>query len=901
LIVHPLQEAAAHSCSNGETPPGLRDEFCRQIVEYFPEAILLLRDGVLAFANTAAVKLLGEPESGILGRNITDFLLPNRALSSPPSDADAVQRWEDRLVRADGSVVDVGVIRTELTDGGAPAVQLIVRDITSRKQVEAALENSERTLSEAQRLTSIGSWECELPADRETGGLKSRWSDQVYRILGIEPGSTEPSYKRFYESVHPEDRDRVREVMSTAIEANEPYSVDHRVLRPDGTEAYVHQEAHVIRDEAGRPLKMIGVIQDITERKYVEEALRESQGKWRALAENAPDTIMTIDRDGTILFINRPGSQQRRDIFIGATVFDFMAPEFRESTKRLLESVFESGTPVSFEYARHGTDDVTHWYASRMGPIRSEQNIVAVALISSDITKRKADEADLLAWKNRYEAVIQASGQIIYDWDPIRNHVTFGGSVENTLGYRADEMPHTIESWGELVHPEDREEFLLRSGRLSSESADFHQEYRIRKMNGDYVVVKDDGYVTSDSAGNVQQVLGFVADISQQRTLETQLRHSQKMEAFGRLAGGVAHDFNNLLTVIAGYNDIVLHDLGANDPRRECVEEIGKAADRASALTAQLLAFSRQQVLQPRLLDLNSVLSDTGKMLRRLIGEDIHLIIQPTENLGYVKADLGQLENVLVNLAVNARDAMPEGGTLTIGTARTVVGADHPEVARGLAPGEYIRLSVSDTGVGMSESVKDRIFEPFFTTKAVGHGTGLGLATCYGIVKQSEGHIVVESQIGRGATFHIYLPRVEDTPEEISARAEMSSMAGGTETILVVEDEPAVRRLAVSILKGLGYTVLEAANGEEAFMIMQTPEGQNLDLVVTDIVMPEMGGKDLAYWIRSSHPNAKILFTSGYPDHALDDHSDFGGDTEFMPKPYSPKQFASRVRGMLDA
>ena len=298
--------------------------------------------------------------------------------------------------------------------------------------------------------------------------------------------------------------------------------------------------------------------------------------------------------------------------------------------------------------------------------------------------------------------------------------------------------------------------------------------------------------------------------------------------------------------------------------------------------------------------EISSVLSDVSKMLRRLIGEDIKLVTIPAAERSSVKADLGQLENVLVNLAVNARDAMPGGGTLTIKTANVTLDGDDPEIAEGLAPGEHVLITVSDTGTGMTPEVKAQIFEPFFTTKAIGRGTGLGLATCYGIVKQSGGHISVDSEVGGGTTFKIHLPRVDESREESVAVGDMNSLRGGTETILVVEDEPMVRKLAVSILSGLGYRVLEACNGQDAFRVAQSNDGAALDLVITDVVMPQMGGNDLAFWIRATYPKAKILFTSGYPNHALDNTEALGPNTEFLPKPFAPKKLAEQVRELLD-
>ena len=372
------------------------------------------------------------------------------------------------------------------------------------------------------------------------------------------------------------------------------------------------------------------------------------------------------------------------------------------------------------------------------------------------------------------------------------------------------------------------------------------------------------------------------------------------MEAFGRLAGGVAHDFNNLLTVITGYTDIVLDGLTAEDPRHEYLQQVARASERAASLTSQLLAFSRQQVLQPRVLDLNAILDETGKMLRRIIGEDVALEIRAGEEIGFIKADQSQIENVLVNMAANARDAMPGGGTLTLRTFNIQTIPHDAQLMTELEPGEYVALAISDTGLGMSEETKHRIFEPFFTTKEIGRGTGLGLATCYGIIAQSGGAITVESELGHGTTFTILLPLCEEGQEESAPFFEHKTIPGGKETLLVVEDEPGVRTLALSVLGGLGYRLLEAPDGAQALEIVEGLNSDKLDLVITDVVMPKMSGTDLAFWIHALRPDTRFLFISGYPNHQLDALDSLKSRHDFLRKPFSPKELAHKVRAMLD-
>jgi signal transduction histidine kinase len=398
----------------------------------------------------------------------------------------------------------------------------------------------------------------------------------------------------------------------------------------------------------------------------------------------------------------------------------------------------------------------------------------------------------------------------------------------------------------------------------------------------------------------VRRAMQDVEERAGRKKLEAQLIEAQKMEVIGQLAAGVAHDFNNIIAIIMGYGDLIRAGLGPESPLRKYTDEIRHASERAAALTRQLLIFSRKQKVLPVVLDLNYILQDLNKMLRRLVDEHITLTMVPAKETGRIKADAGYIGQVLMNLVVNARDAMPNGGQLSINTQNVTLDENAARAHAGMIPGEYVLLSISDTGTGMTEEVKKHLFEAFFTTKPAGKGTGLGLATCQTIVRQCGGHISVDSELGRGSTFKIYFPLVKG-PVDIAARpVSTGPLPRGTETLLIVEDEPLVRHLASGVLAAQGYEVLSATNGQDALHVARDHKGPPIRLVVTDVIMPVMGGKVMAEWLKATYPGLKILFTSGYTDDASAHHGVLEKGMEFLAKPYSPATLARKVRSMLD-
>jgi two-component system cell cycle sensor histidine kinase/response regulator CckA len=498
----------------------------------------------------------------------------------------------------------------------------------------------------------------------------------------------------------------------------------------------------------------------------------------------------------------------------------------------------------------------------------------------------------VLEQEKLFRLITENAGDMIAVIDSRGERLYSSPSYEKVLGYSSHEL---LGSALDQVHPEDRPLVEEAANEARQTGLGRRIEYRMRHKDGTWRYLESTASAIRDDDKVVEKLVVVNRDISARRRLEEQFRQAQKMEAVGRLSGGIAHDFNNLLAVIIGYAEILEDRVPMAD--REAVEEILKAGHRAASLTGQLLAFSRQQVLEPRVLDLNHSVSDTEKMLRRLVGEDISFVTRLEPQLGAVKADPGQIGQILMNLVVNARDAMPDGGQLLIETANVVM--DEAFVRRYPYPvktGSYTQLAVTDTGVGMDFETQTHIFEPFFTTKEKDAGTGLGLATVYGVVKQSGGYIEAISEPGRGTTFKIYLPRVEDAvtaldPLEPEVRGE------GNETILLVEDEAALRNLAYQVLVSLGYKVLEASGGAEALAFAEHVE--NIDLLLTDIVMPDINGRVLAQQLRSIHPEIKVIYMSGYTGQAVGNHGIIHPGA-FLPKPFSREVLAGKIRQTLD-
>jgi PAS domain S-box-containing protein len=536
----------------------------------------------------------------------------------------------------------------------------------------------------------------------------------------------------------------------------------------------------------------------------------------------------------------------------------------------------------------------------------AEEEEARLLLTIQDLSEEERLHAARRASEQRFRDLVQGLDAIVWEAEAASLRFTFVSQrAEGLLGFPSDHWLREPDFFALRIHKDDRERAVVHCRAAIATGTDHEFEYRALAADGRILWLRDIIHVLRDSAGRPRQLRGLTVDLTERkrsevalRESEEQLRQAQKMEAVGQLAGGIAHDFNNLLMVIQGDSDLIRRKVPEDHPLRRNVDGIREASQQAAALTRQLLAFSRKQVLAPKVLDLNGIVAAMQAMLQRLVGETIHLVFVPKPELDYVKADPSQLEQVIMNLTVNARDAMPDGGRLTMETDHLELDAESAMLHGAAAPGRYVVLAVSDTGTGMDEATKARLFEPFFTTKDPGRGTGLGLSTVYGIVRQSGGHVWVYSELGRGTTLKVCLPAVAEEPDRI-APVEAPGKTRGAETVLLVEDAPRVREVVREILEMSGYAVLEARHGQEAIDLSERHRGP-IQLMVTDVVMPQMSGRELAQHFARTRPDMRVLFMSGYTDTAIVRHGVLETGTAFISKPFTPDALAAKVREVLD-
>jgi PAS domain S-box-containing protein len=682
-------------------------------------------------------------------------------------------------------------------------------------------------------------------------------SEGCRALTGYPPEAFTQGAVSFDGLVHPADRVRVVGEILAAERDGLPYQIEYRLRRADGAERWVWEQGRVVHDPQVPGMRYEGLILDVTDRKELEAALRASETRYRTLVDAAQEGICAVDAAGRLTFANgRLAAMLGYDgaALVGRSVFDFAADGQRELARQRFGER-RRGVAEVVEYALRRVDGTTMWARVSASPLTGADGSFEGAIyLVSDVTEARAAAERLRQSERQFRALIENASDsvVVLDAEGVTRYVSPSG--ERQTGYAAHEL---VGRRGfERVHPEDAAAVETAFHALLAEPGRQAQvQYRYRHRDGDWRTLRSVATnLLADAA--VAGIVVNTLDVTEQERLGAQLRQAQKLEAVGRLAGGVAHDFNNLLTVITAGTRFAREAIPGNEAAHADLAEVDAAAARAAALTRQLLAFGRQQVLRPQVVDLNRVARDVAAMLRRVIGADVELLLALAPEPMRVHADPGQLELVLMNLAVNARDAMPSGGTLRIETGRV--------------DGEpsQVMLVVRDTGIGMSEATQARVFEPFFTTKDVGAGTGLGLAIVFGIVRQAGGAIRVHSAPGAGTSFVILLPALAPA-DEAPAAAVVSHAAGDPArgTVLLVEDETPVRITARRILERHGYAVLEARHGAEALVLWRAHRAE-ITAVVTDLRMPEMGGRELAARLRAEGASLPVVFVSGYSDEA---------------------------------
>jgi two-component system cell cycle sensor histidine kinase/response regulator CckA len=689
--------------------------------------------------------------------------------------------------------------------------------------------------------------------------------------------------------------------LSRAISKGEVISGEViRIHGSDGSQKWLYVNSGPIRDLSGQIVAGVATFSDITDHRRAEEALRESEERLRLAMASAGIAIF----DWNLRTHQVRWSDNSSDILgVDRKLYDLTDHGFerlihrddRDSfVKELSDSIRNRRTSCQ-QFRVVGSDGQARWIEGH-GLVVSDDRGNAVRMLGTciNVTDRHVADEKL----KRLATAVEQAAETIVITDTQGSIEYVNPAFERTSGYSISEVigqnPRLLKSGNQDdIFYQDLWRTLLSGqswiGRFSNRRKDgsiFEEEATITPVR--------------DQLGNIVNYVAVKRDVTKEVVLENQLLQSQKMDAIGRLAGGIAHDFNNLLTAIIGYSQIAMLNCDSRERVLKDLQEILKAGQSAASLTSQLLAFSRKQVVQPQVLGLNALVTDLQKMLRRLIGEDIDLTAVLDLELDSVKADLGQLQQVIVNLVVNARDAMPNGGKVTIETANVELDSEYASRHIGVKAGAYVMLAVSDNGVGMDEATRLRIFEPFFTTKERGQGTGLGLSTVYGIVKQSGGNIWVYSEPGRGTTFKVYLPRTDEVrdPEEGNVSSQIPT---GTETLMLVEDDPAVRHLAARILRAQGYKVIEAMDGADAVSILEEESDEQVDLLVTDVVMPQIGGSELARLLSLSRPGLPVLYVSGYPDGSITRHGILDPGIPFLQKPFSPHDLGRKVRDLLDS
>jgi PAS domain S-box-containing protein len=763
--------------------------------------------------------------------------------------------------------------------------------LTSRF-VLGSLRESESRLAAAQRVAHVGHWERDFVARRVTV------SPEMLRIFGLgrdHPRDLDEWDALWQTVVHPDDRAHTLAALRAALQDGPRYDIEYRVVRPDGQERFLRSQGDILERDATRPRRMFGTVQDITEFRRAQDELRASESRFRVFVDHATDAFFLHGRRGEILDVNQQACDSlgyTRAELVGMGPAEIDIDTDLQST---IASRLQAGEVMAFDSRHRRKDGSTFPVEVRLRRFRMHGKQFAVALVR-DITQRKEAERTVAESYSLLNAVVEGTPAAVFVKDLAGRYLMINSIGARSFGLTIEEIVGNDDQ--QLFPPGIADEIVEHDRRVlaSGEPETMEETGTLRGVPRVFLTSRG---VYRDAHGRIIGLVGFSRDITELKRLEQQFRQAQKMEAVGQLAGGIAHDFNNLLTAIIGFGEMAFNGLAADDPNRELLIEIRRAGHRAANLTRQLLAFSRKQVLRPEVVSLNTLLRDVIKLLERLISEDIEVVLSADDALGLTQIDPSQFEQAIINLAVNARDAMPQGGRLTIETGNVEIDAAHAARHQDVEPGSYVTVAVSDTGHGMDEDTRGRIFEPFFTTKAVGEGTGLGLAMVYGFVKQSGGHVEAASEPGHGTTFRILLPRVFDAEATPAPPEDAAPIPRGHETVLLVEDEEVVRNLSRRVLQSAGYTVLVARQGPEAILLAGQHDGP-IHLLATDLVMPRMSGLELASQLAQTRPDMRILLMSGYPNESVISHG-VPPAARLLQKPFNGGALARAVRQVLDS
>lgn len=888
--------AANEDLKKGIAVRKLLEERFREHVDHLPEVVYEHdENGTFTFINQRGFEITGYSGQDLdNGLSLIDVIAnPDRKrikeTIAKTMAGESIGLIECIAVRSDGSLFPVMVRSAPIVrEGRIVGLRGIIVDITERKEAEEALRKSEdryRTLFEQSRdaiaITTRDGWQVNV--------------NQAYvDLFGYEKQEIMDLNAR-YLWANPDERS----IWQTRLE-QEGFVRDYPwlALRKDGEKRFCLVTSTIREDEDGS-IQYQSICRDVTDQKRAEELLRHSEEKYRLIFEHSPLGVVHFDQTGIVTacndnLLNIIGAS--RELLVGMNaVKDIKDEKMAASIRRALSG----GIGHYEDYYTAVTSGNTAPVKCEFGPVLDEHgSIVGGIGIVEDVTERLQAEEKLRESEEKYRNILETITDGYHEVD-----------LHGTLTLVNDSLCEILGDTREGILGVNFREFTDEQNAIRVFQA-YNAVFETGRANSgfNYEVIRRDGTkrdvsvsitLMKDATGKPYGFRGILRDITDRKVLEAQLRQAAKMEAIGQLAGGIAHDFNNLLTAMIGYSNMLMHELPREARHQEKLIQINRAAERAAALTQQLLAFGRKQVLDTRLVNLNTIISDLEEMLRRLIGEDIEIATLLDPHIGVIQADPGQIDQILMNLAVNGRDAMPHGGTLTIETARAVLDEEysrsHPEVT----PGDYVMFAVSDTGGGMDAETLAHIFDPFFTTKDKGVGTGLGLSTVYGIVKQHQGHVSVYSEMGQGTVFKVYLPSKGEATDSIPTTPLQRSKPGGEETVLIVEDEVVVRDLACEALDILGYSALAAADPREAIAISDNHPGP-IHLLLTDVVLPIMDGRSLYHRLSKSRPELKALFMSGYTENFIVHHGVLDRDVHFLRKPFTMDSLAHKIRLVLD-